>query len=120
MNIVAVVRALALAALIPLASASDAANTLDLDAQSQCPSVYRPVCASKGSETKSFGNACLAERDGFAIVSPGDCGGSAVLPRLCAKEYAPVCGERDGERRSFGNTCEAGAEEFAVVHNGSC
>ena len=97
MKIVAVVRALALAALIPLADASDAANTLDLDAQSQCPSVYRPVCAGKGSETKSFGNACLAERDGFAVVRAGNCGGSGVLPRFCAKEYAPVCGERDGE-----------------------
>jgi hypothetical protein len=115
-------KAIAIIGLVIAAAApgNAGAAALDLDGQSQCPSVYRPVCASKGSETKSFGNACLAERDGFAVVSPGNCGGSGVLPRLCAKEYAPVCGERNGEQRSFGNACEANAESFAVVHDGDC
>jgi hypothetical protein len=110
------------AAMVALMAAGEvrAANRLDLNAQSQCPSVYRPVCASKGRETKSFGNACLADRDGFSVVSQGNCGGSAGLPRFCTKEYAPVCGERDGSRRTFGNACEASAKDFAVVHDGSC
>jgi hypothetical protein len=103
-----------------VSGSAGAANTLDLDAQAQCPSVYRPVCASKGRETKSFGNACLAEREGFSVVGPGKCGGSGGLPRFCTKEYAPVCGEKDGSERSFGNACEANAADFAVVRDGNC
>jgi Kazal-type serine protease inhibitor domain len=108
-----------LAFLAATAPASAAENPV-LDLRSTCPSVYQPVCAGNGSETRSFGNACLAEREGFAVTAQGTCGGSGGLPRFCTKEYQPVCGEKNGERRMFGNACEARAEDFAVVHDGSC
>ncbi len=85
-----------------------------------CPQIYQPVCGKKGSETRNFSNACLANGAGYAVIQSGSCDGASVLPRFCTKEYAPVCGERDGVRRVFGNACEARAESFAVVHDGRC
>lgn len=109
--------ALVLAAAVHAASA---AGGPDLDLRSACPSVYQPVCAGKARETRSFGNACLAAREGFAVISRGACGGTGGLPRFCTKEHDPVCGEKNGERKVFGNACEARAEDFAVVHEGRC
>jgi hypothetical protein len=105
--------------LLGFGAPAGAAN-LDFDARSACPSIYQPVCAGKAGETQTFGNACLAQRDGFAVIRKGGCDGSAGLPRFCAKEYRPVCGAKGGDRRTFGSACEARVEEFAVLHEGSC
>jgi hypothetical protein len=88
--------------------------------QAMCPSIYEPVCAEKGGDSRTFGNACLARRDGFAVTSEGKCSGGSGLPRFCTKEYQPVCGEKDGQRRSFGNACEAASENYRVVGQGNC
>jgi hypothetical protein len=121
MDAMASICALALLAAAALTGAAHAANGPELDAYSFCPSVYQPVCAGKAGERRSFGNSCLARRDGFAVISQGNCDGAGGgLPRFCTKEYRPVCGEKSGNRRSFGNACEARAEDFAVVHEGSC
>ena len=110
---------LQLALLMVQAGAALAASGPGFDPGTICPSVYRPVCASQGGESRTFANACLARRAGFTPVGQSPCGASA-LPRFCSKQYAPVCGERDGQRREFGNACEARAEDFAVVHDGGC
>jgi hypothetical protein len=116
----ATTRLLAALALIAAAGPASSGNGPDFDLQSVCPSVYQPVCAGKARETRSFGNACLAQREGFSVISRGACGGSGGLPRFCTKQYDPVCGEKNGERKVFGNACEARAEDFAVVHEGQC
>jgi hypothetical protein len=108
---------LLLASTIAAAAASGPAR----DTRTMCPSIYQPVCGQKGSESRTFANACLAKGAGFAVVRGGGCGAaSSGLPRFCTKEYAPVCGERNGERRDFGNACEARAEDYAVLHDGTC
>jgi hypothetical protein len=88
--------------------------------QTMCPSVYEPVCAEKAGDSRTFGNACLARREGFAVTAEGRCGGGSGLPRFCTREYRPVCGEKNGARRMFGNACEAAAEDYTVVREGSC
>ena len=103
-----------------LLAGAASAEGLKADLGAMCPSVYQPVCAMKAGEARSFGNSCLALREGFAVTSQGSCGAPAGLPLFCAKASAPVCGERNGEQRVFGNACAARAEDFAVVHDGNC
>lgn len=119
MNAVAWIAPLALLVPLLLAGTADAED-LKVDLKSMCPSVYRPVCADKDGHMRSFGNACLAEREGYEVTDPGYCGAARGLPRFCSKEYQPVCAEKNGERRQFGNACEAAAADFAVVRDGAC
>lgn len=69
------------ALLAPVVSAS--ANSPALDARIMCPSIYQPVCARKGDESRTFPNACLARGAGFAVIASGSCGGgTGGLPRF--------------------------------------
>lgn len=67
-----------------LASTVAAAATDELppDVRTICPSIYQPVCARKGDEHRTFANACLAERAGFAVVAQRGCSGESELPRF--------------------------------------
>lgn len=86
-----------------------------------CPMILLPVCASDGSQTKSFPNRCQAEAAGHSVVRPGNCDGSSPhVLRVCARQYKPVCGSRNGELRSFPNACEAGQNGYDVLAEGSC
>jgi hypothetical protein len=38
-----------------------------------CTREYRPVCARRGGDVRTFGNACAAESDGYRIIAPGEC-----------------------------------------------
>lgn len=38
-----------------------------------CTREYRPVCARRGGQVQTFGNACTAEADGFRVISEGEC-----------------------------------------------
>lgn len=105
---------IAAACLVAFAGAPAAAETI-------CPSIHQPVCASKGATTRTFSNQCLAEGAGYAVVSPGACG-EAPGRRIsfCTKEYAPVCARRGGRAKTFGNACEAKAAGYAVMSRGEC
>ena len=102
-----------------------------------CTNEYQPVCAQRGDERRTFGNACVARSEGFRIIDQGECrrggggggnwggggGGGAWGPppqRACTMEYRPVCGERRGQRQTFSNSCMAEAEGFHVVDQGEC
>lgn len=65
-----------------LASTVAAAAEPPPDIRTVCPSIYQPVCARKGDERRTFGNACLARREGFAVAAQGTCNGSSGLPRF--------------------------------------
>lgn len=38
-----------------------------------CTQEYAPVCASRGSSTRTFGNSCQADVEGFRVVRRGEC-----------------------------------------------
>lgn len=38
-----------------------------------CTREYRPVCAQRGREVRSFGNACEADAAGYRILGGGPC-----------------------------------------------
>jgi hypothetical protein len=42
-----------------------------------CPLIYKPVCATRGSETRTFESRCRAEARGFVVVQTGACGGGS-------------------------------------------
>jgi hypothetical protein len=44
-----------------------------LIAQTFCPEVELPVCATKNGERKVYGNECKAKRDGATVVQSGKC-----------------------------------------------
>lgn len=90
-----------------------------------CTREYNPVCGQRGGDRRTFGNACMAQADGYRILGPGECrvgGGDWSRPpqQACTMEYRPVCGERRGRTRTFGNACSAEADGFRVVHPGEC
>lgn len=73
------------AVLLALSSVvASAADEPPPDAGTMCPSIYQPVCASKGNERRTFANACLARAVGFTVVAQGGCSGSGGLPRFGA------------------------------------
>lgn len=39
-----------------------------------CTQEYDPVCARRGSQIRTFGNACSARADGFRVIHGGRCG----------------------------------------------
>src|SRR5690606_35787620 len=41
--------------------------------QMACTREYAPVCAQRGGERRSFGNACMARADGYRILNDGEC-----------------------------------------------
>jgi hypothetical protein len=48
------------------------ADTLVL-AQTVCPEVEQPVCATKDGKRVRYGNDCKARRDGATDITPGEC-----------------------------------------------
>lgn len=38
-----------------------------------CPTIYQPVCAQKGFQRQTFGNACEASRNNFSLIYQGPC-----------------------------------------------
>jgi len=52
---------------------NDWGNGRDRDNQRACTMEYRPVCAQRGRDRKTFGNACSADAEGYRVVSPGEC-----------------------------------------------
>ena len=59
----------------PGGNGSDWGNGRDRDRDNQrvCTMEYRPVCAQRGRDRKTFGNSCSADAAGYRVVSPGEC-----------------------------------------------
>ena len=91
--------------------------------QPACTMEYRPVCGERRGDRQTFSNSCVAEAEGYRVVSRGECrrGGDNRPPqRACTREYAPVCARRGRDVRTFGNACEAEAAEYRIVRPGTC
>jgi hypothetical protein len=43
------------------------------NAQTMCPEVEIPVCATKNGKRVRYGNDCKAKRDGATDINPGEC-----------------------------------------------
>ena len=84
-----------------------------------CTREYDPVCARRGSDRRTFANACLADRAGWRIISSRECRDDNEQ-RFCTREYRPVCARRHDNFRTFGNACEADAAGWRVVSRGEC
>jgi hypothetical protein len=88
-----------------------------------CTREFRPVCAGRFGEQRTFTNACLADRAGWRIIHRGECrrgGGGGDRPSVCTMDYQPVCATRRGDFRTFSNACGADAAGWRVVRRGRC
>jgi hypothetical protein len=87
-----------------------------------CSREFRPVCAGRFGEERTFNNACLADRAGWRIIHRGECrrSGGGDEPRACTMDYRPVCATRRGNFRTFSNACGADAAGWRVVRRGEC
>lgn len=84
-----------------------------------CTQEYAPVCARRGDDTRTFGNACSARAEGYRILYSGECR-RAEEPRFCTREYRPVCARRGPNTRTFGNACEAESAGYRILYPGEC
>jgi hypothetical protein len=87
-----------------------------------CTFEYAPVCARRGRQERSFGNACMAEAEGYHILHRGQCRGHAGpdRPVACTREFAPVCAVRGSLAQTFDNACLARADGFRPLRPGRC
>jgi hypothetical protein len=74
--------------------------------------IYKPICAGKTGRLKTYGNGCLAARDGALIVADRRC------PLVCGTVFAPVCAQHNGRRRTYGNACMARIALASIIHAG--
>lgn len=52
-----------------------------------CATIWKPVCASKGPESRTFANACSAAAAGWQVARPGTCeGGTGRRIDVCLGE----------------------------------
>lgn len=55
-----------------------------------CPTIWKPVCAMKGGESRTFANACTAEAAGWTVSGGGTCdGGNGRRVGFCLGEQCP-------------------------------
>jgi hypothetical protein len=87
-----------------------------------CSREFRPVCAGRFGEQRTFNNSCLADRAGWRVIHRGECrrGGGGGGERVCTMDYRPVCAMRRGNFRTFGNACQADAAGWRIVRNRPC
>ena len=87
-----------------------------------CTQQFDPVCARRGAQTRTMGNACVARAEGFRVLYQGECRSQRPEPgpRACTREHAPVCASQRGRTQSFGNACLAEVAGFRIVHRGEC
>lgn len=82
-----------------------------------CTMERAPVCGQRGSQTRTFQNACIARSQGFRVAHSGQCRSTTIA---CTREFEPVCARRGNQSRTFDNSCLARRSGFSVVHRGEC
>lgn len=82
-----------------------------------CTMERAPVCGQRGSQNRTFQNACLARSQGFRVLHAGHCQGRSMA---CTREFRPVCARRGNRSRTFENSCLARTAGFTVIHRGEC
>lgn len=90
-----------------------------------CTMEYDPVCARRGDDRRTFGNACQARAEGYRIIGRGECRPERPdfgndRPQVCTREYDPVCARQGRRQQTFANACTAEAEGFRVIGRGEC
>lgn len=92
------------------------------DGGGYCTREYAPVCARRGSRYETFSNSCMAEDQGYRVISAGECGQGGYPPDepSCPKNYDPVCASRGNSQRTFSNSCSAEESGFRVDYSGAC
>jgi hypothetical protein len=73
--------------------------------------MYVPVC---GADERTYGNACIAERNGARIQYAGLC---EAQGQNCPPDYQPVCG-LDGV--TYDNDCQLNNAEVPLAYAGAC
>lgn len=81
---------IAAAAAMLAAPASAGGSLTQREIVVMCPMIYLPVCASDGQTTKIFPNKCTADRSGFQVVEPAQCGAEAVTQGCEEGKPCPV------------------------------
>ena len=76
-----------------------------------CTNRFVPVC---GSDSRTYANACFAERLGMRIEYAGVC---EELGRNCPNDYKPVCG-MDGQ--TYDNECQLDNAGVQKAYAGAC
>jgi hypothetical protein len=89
-----------------------------------CTGEFAPVCARRGSQQRTFNNACMARTSGFQVLHRGQCqvrtAPISSRPATCTREFAPVCAMRGSAVRTFNNACLARANGFRPIRSGRC
>jgi hypothetical protein len=84
-------------------------------AQTNCPALYRPVCARRGGKNRTYTNSCHAAASKALVIAQGRC------PDRCTKIYQPTCAVDDnGRRHTYSSICEATVAGARFVHAGRC
>lgn len=74
-----------------------------------CPMIYAPVCATRGSSRKTFGNSCQARAEGYRVIANGQCssrpGPDGAAKAACVRRIRAT--DRAGRARVLarGNIC---------------
>ncbi|MHC3940471.1 MULTISPECIES: Kazal-type serine protease inhibitor domain-containing protein [Paenochrobactrum] len=114
--------------------------------QTACPYIYAPVCAQRNNVRKTLPNQCVANAQGYRVISQGECGSrpnngwgnNQIQPNqphrprppqlkptkpsnmACTREFKPVCAIRGKDKRSFANACEAQRAGYRYAKAGQC
>lgn len=76
-----------------------------------CTMERAPVCGQRGSQTRTFQNACIARSQGFRVAHSGQCRSTTIA---CTREFEPVCARRGNQSRTFDNSCLARRSQASV------
>ena len=115
-----------------------------------CEMVYKPVCAQRGGETRTFPNACRAGNAGYRVLYQSECTGNAGQGanasggagggsqggnsqgggslasqqpgggQTCSRSFVPVCGKKGSDTKTFINACMAQSKGYRVASQGRC
>lgn len=84
-----------------------------------CPMIYQPVCARRGSDTRTFPNACRAASDGYGVIYQSECLGNAGSQGGQGRQSGGV-GAQTGGDTAGGNGSGGGLRNQQPANGQSC